>query len=651
TGDVLKYWKYEGTFLWTHWSELGIPDYENILKIGFDGLIKQAEERLREIEKSVPNDYVDQREFLESVVIVLKSSVTFSRRYATLAREKAETETDADEIKRLERIADICERVPAKPPRTLEEALQSFFFIHIIRYIEYTSVGIGIRFDKIFGPYLAQDLKDGTITKNDAREFLQLLWVKFNELGMVYSPLLSSIYGGVAAVQAITLGGVDEYGDDITNEMTYLVLDTAEKMQTLEPTICMRYHTNTPDKVLEKSADVIKTGVGYPSFFNDKAILPTLDKWDVPEKDARDYGITGCVYLEIPGKNVVRRAYGGIHLPKCLWWALNQGVDPKTGAQWGAPTPDPRTFRSADDLMDAYLEQLGFFMDRFVKVENTCRALYEKYLPRPYYSAIVDGCIKQGKECRKWQYPSMVHDICIVIGPTNTADSIAAVKKVVFEDKKVTMDELLKAMDANWEGYEEIRQLMINAPKYGNDNPYADDIAVEVHHRSSAKMAEYKNRFGFSVRGDGSGTSGTYGAAMGTPATPDGRMDGEAFADATLSPNFGMDQKGPTAVLKSASKIDTTQTYNHLLNQKFLPDALEGEMKSVFIDYLRSWGDLGISHIQFNVIDKETMLDAQKNPEKHNDLIVRVAGYSAYFADLSKGLQDTIIARTEQKFQ
>jgi len=212
------------------------------------------------------------------------------------------------------------------------------------------------------------------------------------------------------------------------------------------------------------------------------------------------------------------------------------------------------------------------------------------------------------------------------------------------------MGELLEALAANWQGYEPIRQSMLAAPKYGNDDDYADEIAQMVHHRTAEVMAEFTDRFGHPLRGDGSGVSATYGCAFDTPATPDGRRNGEAFADATLSPIQGLDRKGPTAVLKSASKIDTTKTYNHLLNQKFLPSAFEGDLKNVFISYLRSWGDLGISHIQFNVVDRETLLDAQIHPENHQDLIVRVAGYSAYFVDLSKGLQDSIIARTEQSF-
>lgn len=650
TGDVLKHWKYDGTIFWSHWSELGIPNYEKIFRVGLKGLIQEAEERLRQIDVDIPPDYVEQKEFLQAVIVSLKALIRFANRYADKAEEMAAVTPDPENRARLEEIAAVCRWVPEHPPRTLLEALQCFFFVHLGRYTEYSTLGIGVRFDKVFGPFYEGDLNKGRISREQALELLQLLWVKFHELGLVYSPMLSGIYGGVESLQAITLGGVDETGRDVTHAMTYLVLEAAETMRTLEPSIALRVHDGTPKELLSRAVDVIGTGIGYPSLFNDRSIIPTLLGWKVPESDARDYAITGCVYLEIPGKNVARRAYGAIILPKCLWWALHQGLDPRTGEQYGAPTPDPRTFRSADDLVTAYLEQVRFFFGRLNKLERTCRSLYEKYLPRPLYSALLDGCIEKGQDCRKWAYPSSVHDICIIIGVTNAADAITAVKKVVFEERRVSMDELLRAMDANWDGHEPIRRMMRSAPKYGNDDDYADAIAREIHHRTAQVMAEFTDRFGNPCRGDGSGVSGTYASAFDTPATPDGRYAGEPFADATLSPIQGMDRKGPTAVLKSAAKIDTARTYNHLLNQKFPPSVLDGDMKEIFLGYLKTWEELGVSHIQFNVFDKATLLDAQKHPERHRDLIVRVAGYSAYFVDLSRGLQESIIARTEQSF-
>jgi formate C-acetyltransferase len=413
-GDLAKYWKYEGTFLWTHLSELGIPDYEELFKSGLTGRIKMAEDRLAEIEHTIPPDYVDQKEFLHSVVIVLKSVINFAGRYATLARELAAAEKDAEKKKRLEDVARCCEWVPANPPRTFLEAVQFFYFIHLVRYLEYSTLGIGIRLDHLFGPYYEKDLQAGRLTKDEALEILQLLWAKFLELGLVYSPLVTSVYGGVASLQAITLGGTDSAGNDVTNELTYLALEAARTMRTIEPSIALRVHDGTPDELLSKATDVIRAGLGYPSLFNDGALIPLLQKWGVPEEEANGYAISGCVYMEIPGKNITRRVEGYFVLAKCLWWALHQGVEPKTEEQWGAKTADPAGFRSWEEVFEAYLEQVRFFTTKMAQVENTCRDLYAKYCPRPFYSAIVEGCIERGKECKQWIYPSMVHDMTIV---------------------------------------------------------------------------------------------------------------------------------------------------------------------------------------------------------------------------------------------
>ncbi len=650
SGDVLKYWNDEvgSAADWSHWSDLGIPDYEKALRVGVRGLINEAKQRLSELDQEVPLNYIGQKEFLTAAIISLESVIERAHLFAANARKKASQTQDPAEKERMEAVARVCDRVPEHPPETFHEALQCFFTLHAARNLEFTSLGIGVRFDKVFGHYLDNDLKNGVITRGGALDLLKNLWVKFHELGLLYSPRLSSIYGGVNLLQAIVIGGVDEDGKDITNEMSYLVLETAEYMKTPEPTICMRYHDGTPDELLSKAIDVMRTGIGYPSLFNDKAILPLLDKWDVPARDALNYSISGCVYLEIPGKNVCRKADGGLNWARALWYALHQGIHAKTGEQTGARTADPRTFKSIDDVMDAYCEQVLFFMQRLMQVQNTASELYEKYLPRPFVSTLLEGCIEQGLDTNQWEYESPVSNLTIMLGPTNAADGMTAIKKLVFDDKKLTMDQLLTAMDANWVGHEDVHQMVLNAPKFGNDDDYADDIAQEVQYRTIAELSKCKTRYGNTVRGDGSGISSTYGRGAQTMATPDGRRDRDPLNDATLSPGFGHDHAGPTAVLNSAAKIDTTRTYNHLMNQKFLPDNLEGDMKKNFMAYLRSWGDMNISQIQFNVVDNKTLLEAQKHPEDHTDLLVRVAGYSAYFVDLSKGLQDSIISRTGQ---
>lgn len=643
-----KYWTYEGTFLWSQLSELGIPNYEKLFKVGLNGLISEIKEKISQLDREIPGDYVEQKTFLQSAIISLEAVINFANRYAALAIASAAKQENAARKTILEEIARTCQWVPANPPRTFIEAIQFFYFIHLVRYLEYSTLGIGVRIDQVFGPYYEKDLKEGRITKEETLGVLQLLWIKLNELGLVYSPTVSSVYGGVASLQAVTIGGTDENGKDVTNDLTYLTMEAAKSLKIIEPSIVLRMHKGTPDEVYSKAADVIKTGVGYPSLFNDEALIPLFERWGVPVRDAKQYAVTGCVYIEIPGKNVVRRSVGYFVLPKCLWWALHQGVNPKTGQQHGARTPDPATFKSWQDVLDAYGEQVQFFTGKIEQLERINNELLAEYCPRPFYSAILDGCIEQGKECRKWVYNSMIHHFAQVIGGTNVADSVAAIKKVVFEDRKVTLPELIAIMDRNWKGREDIRQACLDAPKFGNDDDYADFVAREVQARGEAAMESVKDRFGHSHRGDGSAVSATYGLAIDTPATPDGRVDGEPFSDSTLAPAPGRDKKGPTAVLKSVSKISTVDTFNHLLNQKVLPKFLEDDLKPVFLSYLKTWKELNIPHIQFNVVDKETLINAKAQPEKYGDLIVRVAGFSAYFVDLSSGLQDHIIARTEQ---
>lgn len=649
--DLKKYWQYEGTFLWSQLSELGIPNYEKLFKLGLKGLMEEIRAKLALIDREIPGDYVEQKDFLNAAIISLEAVVSFAKRYAALAKRSAARQKNAARKKILTEIAETCSWVPENPPRTFIEAVQFFYFIHLVRYLEYSTLGIGIRIDQLFGPYYEKDLQEGRITKEETLGILQLLWIKLNELGLVYSPTVSSVYGGVASLQAVTIGGTDENGKDVTNDLTYLTMEAAKSLKIIEPSIVLRMHNQTPDAVYSKAADVIKTGIGYPSLFNDEALIPLFERWGIPTEDAKRYAVTGCVYIEIPGKNVVRRSVGYFVLPKCLWWALHRGVNPKTGEQHGARTADPAAFKSWEDVLEAYAEQVKFFMGKIEALERINNELLMHYAPRPFYSALLDGCIEKGQDCRKWVYHSMIHHFSQVIGGTNVADAITAIKKVVFEDQKVTLPELIAIMDRNWEGREDIRQACLNAPKFGNDDDYSDLVARVVQARGEAAMESVKDRFGLAHRGDGSAVSATYGLAQDTPATPDGRMDGEPFSDSTLAPAPGRDKKGPTAVLKSVSKISTVDTFNHLLNQKFLPKFLEEDLKPAFLGYLKTWKELNIPHIQFNVVDKQTLLAAKAKPEKYGDLIVRVAGFSAYFVDLSSGLQDHIIARTEQSLK
>jgi len=649
--DLEKYWRYEGTMLWSQWSDQGVPNYGKVITSGLNGIIREAEEKLKELGTSLPSDYVQQKDFLEAVIIALKASIKWAERYAVKAEELAKEEKDKERKKELEEIARICRKVPANPASTFREALQSFIFVHIIGHqIEFITLGCGIRFDMIMEPFFQKDIAEGKITREEAIELIKHTRIHLEELGQMYSPTLTQVYGGVQVLQSIVIGGVDSEGRDVTGETSYMLLDSVLELQTLQPSIVLRVHDGTPKQLILKAIDVIGTGVGYPSLQNDKTLIPLMMKWNCPLEDARNYTISGCVYLDVAGKNVLRRNATYFSLPRCLWWVFHQGINPKTGEQYGAPTKDPGGFESINDVMDAYLEQVRFFMDKQVRVENVTRAIYAQQYPRPFESALTDGCIERGLDLRKWRYQGRVESFSIAVGPTNVADSMAAIKKVVFDEKRVTMENLIEVLDKNWEGHEDLRQIMLAAPKFGNDNDYVDVIAYDVHRRTEEVVEQFSDTYGSDFHLDGSAVSATYGLSLDTLATPDGRKDGDGFADGSLSPTPGMDVNGPTAVLKSCSKIDTLTTYNHLLNQKFTPQFLEGANREMFYNYIKSWRDLGIPHIQFNVMNRETLIEAQKHPEKHGNVIVRVAGYSAYFVDLSKGLQDHIIERTEQAF-
>jgi len=648
-----KYWKYEGTFLWSHWYGLGVPDYEKLLKIGLNGIIAQAEARLEEIRHSIPYDYFEQKNFLESAIRSMKAVITWAHRYADTARELASTEKNPERKQHLDAIGVTCDWVPGNAPRTFQEALQSFYFIHLVtRQIEFASTGIGVRFDKCLGPFYKSDIEKGIITREDALDLLKRLWIKFEEQGFAYSQTLSGIYGGVQTLSAMNIGGVDEKGNDITNDVTYLVLDTAQEMRTLQPSITLRIHKGTPTELLRRATDVIATGVGYPSLFNDEVLIPLLQRWGNSLDEARDYALAGCVYIEIPGKNGHRRMAGYFNLAKCLWWALHQGIDPETGEQYGAATQDPASFTSIEDVMNAFLEQVAFFTEKMLQIEEVCRSVYEDYLPLPFLSAVTRGCVERGRDLGRFKEPDDgIANYAVAAGQANVADSLAAIKKFVFDNKEMSMRELIEILDKDWEGNEVLRQRMLTqVPKFGNNEEYVDTICNNIHIKIEEIIEKIADRHGAHYHWDGSVVSTGYSLGADTPATPDGRKCGDELADSSLSPMIGRDSKGPTAVLASCAKIDSLKGYNQLLNQRFLPQFLIGENREVFVNYLKSWRDLGVPHIQFNVVDSATLRDAQKHPEKYTNLVVRVAGYSAYFIDLSKGLQDSIISRTEQGF-
>ena len=652
--NIAPYQRWNGAMFSTYDWDCLLPDYDWLMEAGLEGIKKKAREELEKLDEAIVEigveNYVERRDFLRATIITLDAVIAWANRYSALAKERAAAEGDAARRKELEKIAEICAWVPANPPRTFHEALQSFLLVHlVVSFIEQPLVGLGMRLDQVMYPFYKADIEAGRITREEAIELLESLWVKFMEVGFVQPAIWSGAGGAGLAWQNITVGGVTPDGRDAVNELSYLILEATGNMRMHQPPIEFRYSSKNPESFLDAGIDLAKIGMAQPAFFNDDVLIPMLLKHGVSLEDARNYGINNCMHWQIPGKSLFYRASTFyLCLPKMLELALSQGVDKFTGKKIGASTPDPLTFTGINDIIEAYLDQVRFFTEKGQILHDAGEWYIEKMLPRPFASSLFKGCLKEGMDCVK--YHEYYRAPVAVLGPNNVADSLAAIKKFVFEEKKVTMEELLDALKNNWENKEDLRRLMMSAPKFGNDDDYVDLIARDVHYKTAQAVSETKDRYGNPIEIDGTVASAFYGFASLTGATPDGRKDKEAYHDGTISPVQGRDSNGPTATLRSVSKIDPLLSWNHLLNQKFMPQFLEEEFRPVFKSYLRTWFDMGIHHIQFNTQKVEDLLDAQVHPEKHKDLIVRVCGYAAYFIDLSKGLQDEVISRTCQGF-
>ena len=653
------YWSYmnQGVYVWVHGAHSGqVPNYERVFQIGLKGIRKEAEEKLAQIAQDKdlirddPQGFMKKKAFLEAVIISLDAAVRWANRYADLARGMAEAETDEKRKKELLQIAESCSWVPENPPRSFHEVLQAWFLMFLlVRVLDIQTSGIGDRLDYLWYPFYKKDKEEGKITPEEAQELIEYVWLKFTELADFNAPIMGS--GAHTTPRYATIGGQDRMGRDVTNELTYIIMDSVKALGLVEPMMVVRLHKNTPDEFLYRFTDIMREDAGHYGIFNDEFMIPWLVSKGLPLEDARNWCVEGCMRWAVVGKPMGHRGIAGVGfaLPKVLEYALNQGRDDKFfgGKQIGPETRDPQTFESIEDVMQAYLEQVKFFTEKIVTFSNITDAIEDQWLPQPFNSALLDGCIEKAMDVRDLHYWHKTN--MQPVGQTTTVNALVAMKKLIFEDKTVTMAELLQALKDNWEGHEELRQKFLDAPKFGNDDDYVDMFARDIHIRTCQTMHQFKTIHGFNVQSDGSG-SAAYVAFSGlTGATPDGRKDREMFSDGTVSPLAGTDKKGPTAVLNSVAKIDPMLTFNHLFNQRWEPEFLEGDNRSKFVSYLRTFVDLGIHHVQGNVIDDAVLRDAQTHPEQHESLVVRVAGFSAYFTDCHQEVQEQIIARTKQK--
>ena len=592
----------------------------------------------------------DKSEELKAMSICIDAVITHANRHAEKALELAEQTDDPGRRAELEKIAEICRRVPAHAPRDFQEALQSYWFVHLGVITElntWDSYNPG-RLDQHLFPFYKKQLEASEITEEQAKELLQCFWVKFNNQPAPPKVGITEEQSGTYTDFAlINVGGLDPLtGGDAVNEVSYLILDVVEEMQLVQPSSCIQISKRNPDRFLKHACGVVKTGIGQPSIFNTDVIIKEMLHDGKNMVDARTGGPSGCVTISAFGKESCALT-GYINWPKIFELALNNGIDPLTQQQIGPQTGELTELDSYEAIVAAYRRQLEYFIDVKIKGNNIIERLYANFMPSPFMSVLVDDCIKTGIDYHDGgaRYnPTYIQGV----GLGTLADAFASVKYHVFDTKEHTLLELIEAMSADFTGHELLhRKLIDKTPNYGNDDDYADDIARDVFEIYYETLNGRKNTKGGQYRVNLLPTTVHiyFGSVVG--ALPNGRKAGVALSDG-ISPTQGADRKGPTGVVKSASKIDHSRTGGTLLNMKFNPQVLQGEGLDKLVHLIRGYFKLDGHHIQFNVIDAETLKKAQQAPDENRDLIVRVAGYSDYFVELGKELQDEIIARTEQ---
>jgi pyruvate formate-lyase/glycerol dehydratase family glycyl radical enzyme len=631
----------------------GIIDFNKVMENGINGIRKQIEEAIEKLDFSVWGDW-QKYEFLQAGLICCDAVVRFAGRYAELAREMAAKEKDEVRKRELEQIAENCEWVPANPPRTFHEALQSFRFVYLAINLLSASAGEPLgRMDQCFFPSYEKDILEGRITRQEAAELLGCLWVKLIEMQMI-AGMQGKQMSQSSQSQDITIGGVTKEGKDATNDLTFLLLEVTRQMKLPQPPLYLRCHQGTPEELWLKAIETNRDVAGMPAFMNDAVVLLKMVDSGVPLTEARNYVTGGCIAYHVPGGSVSSPG-GFFNKAKIFELTLNDGIDPMSGKQLGLKTGDPRNFKSYEELYNAFLKQVEYMVEIFVKRVKMMKQISPEFFANPLLSILQDDCIEKGKDLLQpgvLRYPWLNGGDYSDIGHQNVADGLTAIKKLVFEEKKLSMGDLLDALKVNFAGKEDIRRMLLSAPKYGNDDDYADDIFNAVSLDTTRIMAKPLSLYGKPMHNVRGGASQHYWGGKTVGALPDGRKAWEPTADANLSPVQGMDTKGPTAVFLSASKVNHQEyAYATLLNMKIMPTILKTKegMRNL-ISLIKIYFERGGYHVQFNMIDSSILLDAKKHPEKHRELVVRVAGYSAYFVELVPKMQDEIIHRTLHSF-
>lgn len=623
-----------------------------IYKKGFKDFKQEIIDEIEKLDFVNDKDAYDKKAQLEAMSIACDAIMIYGKRYAEYARELAQKETDENKKKDLLLIASNCDVVPANKPQTFHQAVQMYWFVHVgvtteLNIWDAFSPG---RFDQHLNPFYENDINENRIDRDNAKEILECLWVKFNnqpappKVGVTLKE--SGTYTDFANINT---GGITEDGKDGVNDVSYIILDVMDEMKLLQPSSNVQISKKTPSKFLKRACEISRKGWGQPAFYNTEAIIQELLEAGKTIEDARCGGTSGCVETGCYGKEAYILT-GYLNLPKILEITLNNGLDPVSKKQLGIKTGDAREFKSYDELFNAFKSQLNHFVDIKVKGNNVIERIYSKHMPAPLMSVIVDDCIKNAKD---YNAGGARYNTKYIqgVGIGTITDSLTSIKYNVFDKKKFNMEELLNALSDNFEGHEAIYNMVVNkTPKYGNDDDYADELMQDVFNSFYNEVTGRISPMGAQYRINMLPTTCHvyFGEVMG--ASANGRLSQKPLSEG-ISPEKGGDTNGPTAVIKSCSKMDHLKTGGTLLNQRFAPAVVQGEDGlDNMANLVRAYFNMDGHHIQFNVFDKNVLLAAQKNPEEYKDLIVRVAGYSDHFNNLSRALQDEIIGRTEQTF-
>ena len=641
--------------IFTEFMEQRAPGHtvldDKIYHKGFIDFKMDIQESLSELDYLNDPDAYSKQEELKAMLICADALIVFANRHSAKALELAYAEADLQRKKELEQIAEVCRHVPAYAPRNFWEALQYYWFVHLGVTTElntWDSFNPG-HLDQHLYPFYKKGMDDGTLTKEQSAELLQCFWVKFNNQPAPPKVGVTAEESGTYTDFAlINTGGVKEDGSDAVNELTYLILDVIEEMRLLQPSSCLQVSKKNPDEFIKRAAKIIRTGFGQPSIFNVDAIVQELIRQGKSVEDARKGGTSGCVEAGAFGKENYNLT-GYFNMPKVFEITLNNGIDTRTGRKIGIETGNPLDFKTFDDLIDAYKRQLQYFINIKIRGNNVIERLYASYMPSPFLSILIDDCIARGRDYHDGGARYNTSYI-MGVGLGSLTDMATAIKCHIFDQKNLTMGFLLRALESDFAENEQIRQMLLNrTPRYGNDDDYADSIMTGLFEAYYDAIDGRPNTKGGTYHIDLLPTTCHVYFGSVTGATPDGRNAYQSLSEG-VSPVQGADRKGPTAVIKSVAKMDHIRTGGTILNQKLTPNTLkDDEGIGNLVQLVRAYFEMDGHHIQFNVVDRATLEAAQENPEKYRNLIVRVAGYSDYFCDLSQALQNEIITRTEHQ--